>query len=159
TFPLNASISSASSNTDMLPIAAMISSLPKVVCVAMWLLSRLLVFQRLEGPHHRHEQSVERTGEACQRRLQGAAQLRQQCVPCGQRREPRDLLRTERLTLHQADLDLRLLEFPGELGEDFRLRDRVHPREHQLRRAIDVPFHPALPPRPPPFARPTQPTG
>src|SRR2546422_769399 len=146
-FALNASISSASSNTDMLPIAAMISSLPKVVCVAMWLLSRLLVFQRLKGPHHRHEQSVQRTGEACQRRLQGAAQLRQQCVPCGQRREPRDLLRTERLTLHQADLDLRLLEFPGELGEDFRRRHRVHPREHQRRRAIEVPFQPALAPR------------
>src|SRR5436190_1236843 len=73
-FALNASISSASSNTDMLPIAAMISSLPNVVCVAMWLLSRLLVFQRLEGSHHRHEQSVQRTGEARQRRLAQRAQ-------------------------------------------------------------------------------------
>src|SRR5207247_2095028 len=88
-FALNASISSASSNTDMLPIAAMISSLPNVVCVAMWLLSRLLVFQRLEGTHHRHEQSVQRTGEARQRRLQGPAQLRQPHLPSAAPRSAR----------------------------------------------------------------------
>src|SRR2546427_231064 len=72
-FALNASISSASSNTDILPIAAMMSSLLRLVCVAMCLRSRLFVFQRLEGAHHRHEQPVHRAGERRRPRAAAAA--------------------------------------------------------------------------------------
>src|SRR5436190_1525340 len=114
-FALNASISSASSNTDILPIAAMMSSLLRLVCVAMCLRSRLVVFQRFEGPHHRHEQPVHGAGERRQRRLQGPTHLGQQRLPRAQRQR----------VLHHHVLDAGRAQPPPQVGDP---RD-VQPRE------------------------------
>src|SRR2546427_1321108 len=76
-FVLKASISSARSNTDMWPIASRISSLLKLVCVAIAVSpTRLrssargaLSPERLEGTHHRLQQSLHRAQDRKSTRL------------------------------------------------------------------------------------------
>src|SRR5258707_11255837 len=75
---LNFSISCDSSTTDRLPIASSRSSMLKLVCVAMCRLSRPVVFQGLEGPHHHVQQAIQRADESSHRRLEHAAQLGEQ---------------------------------------------------------------------------------
>src|SRR5262245_13001872 len=83
-FVLKASISSASSNTDMLPMASRISSLD-IVLVAMllslwtWLGSAAaLRLERLEGANPLLQQPVHRAEHPLERRLERATQLGQQ---------------------------------------------------------------------------------
>src|SRR3989442_10207870 len=75
-FPLNFSISSASSTTDRLPMASMISSMLILVCVAIVPISLLslargaLLPDRLEGPRHVHHHALQRPDQAAHRRLE-----------------------------------------------------------------------------------------
>src|SRR6185503_2629772 len=136
---LKASISSASSNTDMLPMASRMSSL-LIVCVAMVFSLTLLrcgargsplFFQRLQGANHRVEQSVQHSEEPRHRRLQGAAQLREQLLFGGQRRQALHLGGRDRLPLHQADLYRGFLEFFREIGEHLCGTHRIRACQHQ----------------------------
>src|SRR5256886_10951754 len=138
-FALKASISSARSNTDMWPIASRISSLLKLVCVAIAVSpTRLrssargaLSPERLEGTHQRLEQSLHRAHEPRQRSLQRPAQLGQELAPRRQRGEPFHLLRRHRLAVHEADLDRRLLLLLHELRQHLGRGHGVRPRCHQ----------------------------
>src|ERR1700752_4076622 len=148
---LNASISSASSNTDMLPMASRMSSL-LMVCVAivfsLTLLSGgasgALILQRLQGADHRIEQPVQDAQEPGPRRLERAAQRRQQLLLGRQRSERLHLRLRDRLPLDQPDPDGGLLEFLGEIGQHFHGADRIGAREHQRRRTGEMPLEPAL---------------
>src|SRR5439155_24160198 len=145
-FALKASISSARSNTDMCPIASRISSLLKLVCVAIAVSpTRLrssargaLNPERLEGTHHRLQQSLQRADEPRERRLERPAQLGQELGPRRQRGEPLHLLRRHPLAVHEADLDRRLVALPHEIGQHLGRAQRVRPREPQGRRALKM---------------------
>src|SRR2546422_8096721 len=160
-FALKASISSARSNTDMCPIASRISSLLKLVCVAIAVSpTRLrssargaLSPERLEGTHHRLQQSLHRADDPRQRGLERPAQLGQELGPRRQRSEPLHLLRRHRLAVHEADLDRRLVVLPHEIGQHLARGYGVRPPEHQGGRAPEMAPkpgpRPALHPPPP----------
>src|SRR6185437_8270259 len=146
-FSLNFSISSASSTTDRLPMASMMSSLLNV-CVAIvpvsyWLRSAArgaLVPERLEGTHHIHQQAVQRADEARHRRLERPAQLGEQLVFRRQTGKPFHQIRRDGLAVHQPDLDGRLFEFLREVREHLGGRDGIRSGEHQAGRPREVRF-------------------
>src|SRR5690606_4115690 len=116
---LNASMRSASSTTVLLPIASRISSLLSVV-VAISLFSvrlcsgRPLVAKRLERGNHGIQDVVQRPGKLAEQdltRRNGA--------------EPLDVGGLHGLAVHVADLDRRLLELAGKVGEDLGRGERV----------------------------------
>src|SRR5919107_2568364 len=93
---LNASISSASSTTVLLPIASRISSLLSVVVgidvVSLQLLFRTLRAKRLEGADHLVQHAVHDPGQLAQGSLHGAGQLRQQDIFRREAGQPLDLV-------------------------------------------------------------------
>src|SRR5579862_5904575 len=113
---LNFSIRSASSNTDLLPIASMISSLLSSVALAIVVSLNIvrggspfaLSAQRLERAGERGKHTVERAGEPGQRRLERGAEVGQELLPRRHRRELRYLGLVDRPTIEQPAFDLRL---------------------------------------------------
>src|SRR5258706_16187652 len=124
---LNFSISCDSSTTDRLPIASSRSSMLKLVCVAMCRLSRPVVFQGLEGPHHHVHQAIQRADESSHRRLEHAAQLGEQLRFRRQRCEVLHLIGGDWLPLPPACLVpwpfVLLVDLPPHLLR----RHRIHP--------------------------------
>ncbi len=50
----------------------------------------------------------------------------------------------DRFAFDQSDLDRRLLEFPGEVGQHLRSADRIRARQHQCRRTGEERLQPAV---------------
>src|SRR2546430_1352812 len=109
-FSLNASISSANSNTDMFPMPSRMPSLPTLVGAAIAVpppqlrggprRGGALGPERLEGTHQVHQQAVQRADEAGHRRLQRSAQLSEQLGAGRKRGEPFNLIGRHGLPVH-----------------------------------------------------------
>src|SRR4051794_17243025 len=144
---LKASMRSASSKTDMLPIASRISSLLRVA-LAMVVLSPevfpgvswgvlfrrtpgksgalALGLQRVERTGKRHQQTVEGADEGAERRLQSCTELGQHLLPRRHRREPLHLRGVDRGTGEQAALHRRaLVVLLGEVRKHLRRTHRI----------------------------------
>src|SRR4051812_20829112 len=159
---LKDSISSESSNTDMLPIASRISSLLMVEGIYLfsgsvkawiggsvcWWLSQpplygsgsllALSLQRVDGSGKHGQQAVHRDGQARDRRLHAGSELREHLLLRRHRGQRFHFRGVEGPALEQSALHRRLgIVLLGEVGEELRGDDRIL-GHHQTRRSTQT---------------------